>query len=63
MICDDSKGNHWVKLSYGNGVYHDLGMVVKGWCGHPTAITSWADVIGDGKADMICDDHQGRHWI
>ena len=33
------------------------------WCGHKGAKTQWADVNGDGKADIICDDTAGRHWI
>lgn len=68
LICDDSRGNHWVKLSRGNGYFTyfiDLGpgYVLGGWCSHSGGYTQWADVNGDGKADMICDDTAGRHWI
>lgn len=63
MICDDSKGGHWVQLSLGNGKFKDLGMVKNGWCGHGHgAHTQWADINGDGMADMLCDDNHGRHW-
>lgn len=63
MICDDSKGNHWINFSNGNGTFRGAGLVLKGWCGHPGAMTHWADLNGDGKADMTCDDKQGRHWV
>lgn len=63
IICDDSKGRHWIMLSNGDGSFKaDLGRVKKGWCGHRGATTSWADINGDGKADMICDDLMGSHW-
>ena len=67
MICDDSKGNHWIRLSQaGSDLKHTfkgLGHVKQGWCGHGQgARTSWADINGDGKADMLCDDNLGRHW-
>lgn len=30
-------------------------------------MTTWADIDGDGKADMICDDlgigSNGNHWV
>merc|ERR1739849_38189 len=63
MICDDTHGRHWDQLSYGNGRFYNMGMVMSGWCMHTGATTSWADVNGDGKADMICDDTHGRHWF
>jgi hypothetical protein len=57
MLCDDSAGNHWAKLSEGNGKFKkDLGQYKTGWCGHPGATTKWYDIDGDDKADMICDD-------
>lgn len=61
-ICDDSYGNHWIKLSHGNGNWQDLGRVLHSWCGHGGAVTRWADLNGDGKADIVCDDKAGRHW-
>jgi hypothetical protein len=64
MLCDDSEGSHWAKLSDGNGGFkQDLGKYKTGWCGHPGARTSWADVNGDGKDDIICDDSEGSHWV
>ena len=33
-----------------------------GWCGHAGSYTQYADVNGDGKVDMTCDDTSGRHW-
>lgn len=63
IICDDSKGTHWVRLSTVNGGTRDLGIVQRGWCGHAGSRTSWADINGDGKADMLCDDNRGNHWI
>lgn len=63
MICDDVKGNHWVILSSGGKKWKkDLGRILKGWCGHPGSRTSWADIDGDGKADILCDDTKGNHW-
>jgi len=63
MICDDNTGRHWFKLSNGNGTFQDLGLKLSGWCGHAGAYTQWADVNGDGKADIHCDDSAGRHWV
>lgn len=63
MICDDSKGSHWVNLSRGNGKFRHLGLVKKGWCRQKGAKTQWADINGDGKADMVCDNTNGEHWI
>lgn len=40
----------------------DWGRWQWGWCGHGGSKTSWADIDGDGNADMICDDNVGRHW-
>ena len=39
-----------------------LGLIKRGWCSHSGSSLSWADVDGDGIADMLCDDLQGRHW-
>lgn len=61
MICDDTKGNHWIQLSHGNGHFTDRGHVQGGFCGHKGATTTWADVNGDGRADLICDDTNGYH--
>ena len=63
LLCDDTVGRHWVLLSNGNGTFVGKGLVLQGWCGHAGATTHYADVNGDGKADMICDDTAGRHWI
>ena len=63
LICD-YKGNHWIMLSGAKAGYmQNLGLVKGGWCGHAGATTHWADVNGDGKMDMICDDTAGRHWV
>jgi len=62
MICDDSAGTHWVLLQNGLGFYKDLGGVKTGWCGHAGSYTQWADITGDGTADMMCDDSAGSHW-
>jgi hypothetical protein len=33
-----------------------------GWCSG-SGRTTWADIDGDGKADIICDDTRGgKHW-
>jgi hypothetical protein len=40
----------------------NIGMYLKNWCGHKGSITNWADIDGDGKADILCDDSKGRHW-
>jgi len=62
MLCDDTTGRHWAKLSNGDGTFKDLGNYLNGWCGHKGSKTSWADIDGDGKADILCDDKSGRHW-
>jgi len=63
MLCDDSKGNHWAMLSNGDGKFKkNLGRYKGGWCSHANSMTQWADIDGDGKADIICDDLNGNHW-
>jgi hypothetical protein len=61
MICDDVNGNHWAKLSNGDGTFKDLKHILGNWCGGG-ALTKWADINGDGKADILCDDVHGNHW-
>lgn len=63
MLCDDTKGNHWGLLSRGDGKFiKDLGRYKTGFCGHSGSYTLWADLDGDGRADMNCDDTKGKHW-
>jgi hypothetical protein len=40
----------------------NLGKYKTGWCRHSGSTTTWADIDGDGKDDMICDDTKGNHW-
>ena len=68
MICDDVKGRHWAMLANGHGDglvtwKKDFGNFMNGWCGHAGSRSTWADVDGDGKADLICDDTNGNHWL
>merc|ERR1712093_326710 len=51
-----------VGLSNGNGTFRQLGVVRAGWCVGAAATTRWADITGDGKADLICDTTYGSHW-
>ena len=37
-----------------------MALVEDDWCDHPSATTNWADINGDGKVDMLCDDHEAR---
>lgn len=63
MTCDDAKGGHWAM--YGHGGMWNPKHTKKhspGWCGHAGSYTQYADVNGDLKADMTCDDTLGRHW-
>ena len=63
MICDSKFGKHWVLLLDGKGGFKkNLGMFQTGWCGHEGARTHWADINGDGRADMLCSDENGKHW-
>ena len=36
---------------------------LSGFCKGSGAKLSHADINGDGKADIICDDNKGRHYI
>ena len=63
IICDDQRGNHWIRTMNSGKIKKDYGHVQGGWCAHGGAYTQWADIDGDGKADMICDDSKGNHWI
>lgn len=60
MICDDADGNHSALLSTGDGTFkREVVEFMTGWCGENVATgsyTQWADLNGDGKADMLCDD-------
>lgn len=43
----------------------NTGLSDKGWCNsdeRPGSYLQWADINGDGKPDMICDDSSGNHW-
>lgn len=62
ILCDDTKGKHWARLSYGNGKFMNVGNFNNGFCAHPGSYTQWADLDGDGRADMNCDDNKGKHW-
>lgn len=33
-ICDEKNGNHYARLSNGNGQSKGLGLYLKGWCSH-----------------------------
>merc|ERR1711935_234900 len=63
MLCDAPKGQHWAMYGHGghwnkaHTKYHS-----KGWCGHAGSWTTWADINGDGKKDITCNDRLGRHW-
>ena len=62
VICDDEKGNHWIRISEGKKFStHELHF--NNFCSHPGSVTQWADVNNDGWADMICDDLEGKHYI
>jgi len=63
MLCDDTAGRHWYRLSTGNGNFGGSVHYLSGWCGHGGSYTQWADINGDGKADLLCDDTAGRHWV
>merc|ERR1712224_609297 len=63
MLCDDTAGRHWYKLATGNGNFGASRHWLSGWCGHGGSYTQWADINGDGKADILCDDTRGRHWV
>lgn len=63
MICDDTLGRHWTAYSRGNGTFfYKYHAETYRWCGHSGAKTQHADINGDGKADLLCDDNLGRHW-
>merc|ERR1712153_130815 len=63
MLCDAPKGYHWAMYGKGgNWVKAHTKFHSKGWCGHAGAYTQYADINGDGKVDMTCDDTLGRHW-
>merc|ERR1711871_938114 len=62
ILCDDTAGRHWVKLSQGNGRFTDGRHYKSSWCSHAGAKSQWADISGDGKADLLCDDTKGNHW-
>merc|ERR1719454_2507372 len=63
MTCDDTFGRHWTAYSRGNGTfYYKYHAPLYRWCGHAGAVTLWADVNGDGKKDITCQDREGRHW-
>jgi hypothetical protein len=63
MTCDDTYGRHWTAYSRGNGsFFYRYHPSLYRWCGHSGSWTLWADLNGDGKADITCNDNQGRHW-
>merc|ERR1712196_501962 len=63
MTCDDAHGGHWAML--GHGGWWNPHQTVKhstNWCSHAGSYTQYADLNGDGKYDITCNDNQGRHW-
>ena len=38
------------------------GLMKSNWCIHKGSRVTWADVDGDGAADLLCDDTNGHHW-
>lgn len=63
MTCDDTFGRHWTAYHKGNATfYYKYHPALYRWCGHAGAFTSWADINGDAKADITCNDTAGRHW-
>ena len=66
LLCSDSKGNHWAKINISGDLNSliDIGKFRSGFCFHLSGRTHWADINGDGVADMICDDFEanGNHW-
>jgi len=63
MTCDDTLGRHWTAYSKGNGTfYYKYHPALYRWCGHAGASVTWADISGDGKKDITCNDKLGRHW-
>ena len=62
MLCDDDMGRHWALLSDGKGGFKkDLGLFESNWCGYEGARVNWADINGDGRADMLCSDKDAKH--
>ena len=57
-MCDDKEGNHWIALTLiGRGgipYFKGLGNLEQGFCKGSRYFVQWADVNGDGKADMLC---------
>lgn len=37
-----------------------FGLITTKWCSH--GISTWADVDGDGIADLLCDSIKGDHY-
>merc|ERR1711935_1089324 len=53
MLCDAPGGQHWAMHGKGgNWVNAHTKYHSKGWCSHAGSYTQYADVNGDGKADM-----------
>lgn len=64
MVCFNTGGDYWIQLNEGNGkAFTDLGLVLSDWCNKFEEMVHWADVNGDGKDDIICDDKQGYHSV
>jgi len=63
MTCDDTFGRHWTAYHKGDATfYYKYHAALYRWCGHAGGFTSWADINGDNKADITCNDTAGRHW-
>ena len=60
MICDSEKGEHFIKLSKKNepGKFNDTLIYKTPNCKYTKEEIFWADVDGDGKADLICEYHK-----
>jgi hypothetical protein len=67
MICSgyDNSGDHYVLFS-GEDITWKSGhsKILTDWCSKKTNhISNWADLDGDGKVDLLCDNPvNGKHW-
>lgn len=62
LTCNSFDGRHFAKLSDGKGGFkRDYNEFVRGWCGGELMSVHYADLDGDGKADLICSHSSGNH--
>jgi hypothetical protein len=64
LVCFKKNGDVVIWISKGDGTFLDWGKKVEKFCSQHNTVPKLADLDGDGRADLICDDKTwGHHYV